>query len=130
MSHQLKKVLIVEDEPSVYKTLDNKLTEEGFDTSIAIDGIEGLKKAQTESPDLILLDIILPRMDGITMLEKLRSSQWGKNIPVVILSNLSDDKRVLAAKKNCVNDYLIKTNWSLADVIKKVKGVLLGDQNE
>ena len=85
-----KKILIVEDEASLRKALVEKFQREGFETFLAFDGVEGLDQAERIQPDLILLDIIMPKMDGMTMLKKLRESgDWGKQVPVIILTNLS-----------------------------------------
>lgn len=118
-----KKILIVEDEEVLLGALTEKLTNEGFDTISARDGEEGLGTALKEQPDLILLDIIMPRMDGLTMLEKLRqASPWGKDVPVLILTNLSPGDDTL---KQVVRDepayYLVKTNWTLEEVVVKIK---------
>lgn len=121
MTNQVKKILIIEDEKSLVKALIKKLESEGFEVSVAYDGVEGLQKSLDEKPGLVLLDLILPKMDGMTYLAKLREDDWGKSVPVIILTNLSDDKKVLEAQKDGVYDYLIKTDWSLEDVIKMVK---------
>jgi len=81
-------------------------------------------KAEKEKPALILLDIIMPRMDGITMLQKLRKTDWGQNIPVIILTNLSSPVQESAANNLNVADYLVKTDWKLSDVTNKVKKML------
>lgn len=87
----------------------------------AMDGIEGLKLSLKEKPDLILLDIIMPKMDGLTMLKKLREDKWGKNARVVILTNLSNGEELELAMKNKVYDFLVKSDWELDKIIKKIK---------
>lgn len=120
-----KKILIVEiveDEPSLIEALRNKLNKEGFSVLEARNGKIGLDLALKERPDLILLDIIMPVMDGLTMLQELRKKdEWGKNVPVIILTNLSDDKKVMEAVKEGSYDYLIKSDWSINEVISKVR---------
>lgn len=116
-----KKILIVEDEIAVLKLLADYLTKEGFLVIEAKDGKEGLEKALQEVPDLILLDILMPVMDGMEMLEKLRNHSVGRNIPVVILSNLGETSKILESQELGVVNYLIKTNFKLEDVIKMVK---------
>ena len=121
---QIKTILVVEDDPPILKTLVDKLTEEGFRIIEAHDGEEGLMVANKNHPDLILLDIVMPKMDGMTMLKKLRQeNEWGKSVPVILLTNLSPDKEKI--NKGITEDepayYLIKTNWSLNDVVKKVR---------
>lgn len=116
-----KKILVIEDEPSLCQALCTKLSSGGFSVLKANNGQEGLETAIKEKPDLILLDIIMPIMDGITMLEKLREDEWGKNVPVIILTNLSDDQKVMEAIKQGSYDYLIKSNWSIIEVMDKIK---------
>lgn len=115
-----KKILIVEDEQSVLRILSEKLTEEGFEVIRAKNGKEGLIAAKKHHPDLILLDVIMPVMDGMTMLKKLREDEWGKTAKITILTNLSDGTVAEAVEQN-VNDYLVKSDWKLEDVVKKVK---------
>ncbi|OGH70406.1 MAG: hypothetical protein A3C90_00610 [Candidatus Magasanikbacteria bacterium RIFCSPHIGHO2_02_FULL_51_14] len=114
-------ILIVEDEPTLLRVIAEKLTHEGFHALEAKNGKEGIALAVKKRPDLILLDIIMPVMDGMTMLAKLRKDAWGKNVPVVILTNLSDEKKVGDAIEKGVFDYLVKSDWTLEDVVKKVK---------
>ncbi|MFH1425981.1 MAG: response regulator [Candidatus Kerfeldbacteria bacterium] len=116
-----KTILIVEDERSVIRILHDKFTDEGFNVIEASNGEEGLKFALSKSPDLILLDIIMPRLDGISMLRKLREDPKGADIPVIILTNLSDETQQLNLDDTHVLDYLIKTDWSLEDVVSKAK---------
>ena len=119
-----KKILIVEDEDSLKMSLKRKFTSEGFEIVEASDGEEGLKAAEKEKPDLILLDIVMPVMDGMTMLKKLRQTDWGKEMPVVLLTNLADTDEVNQAMELNVFDYLVKSNWDIEDVIVKVKDKL------
>jgi len=128
-----KKILIVEDESPVRKALVEKFQNEGFETAIAFNGEEGLEQADRLHPDLILLDLIMPKMDGMTMLKKLRASgEWGKQVPVIILTNLSsdDDGRISDVAELLPTYYLVKTDWRLNDVVEKVKGRLLGNGTE
>ena len=87
-------------------------------------GEVGLERALKERPDLILLDIIMPVMDGMTMLAKLRTDKWGKDVPVIMLTNLNNSEDVEEASKHGVYDYLVKSNWRLEDVIGKVREAL------
>ncbi len=116
-----KKILVVEDEIAVLKLLTDRLSKEGFLVIGARDGKEGLELALKEAPDLILLDILMPVMDGMTMLEQLRNSAAGANIPVIMLSNLGETSKILQSQELGVVNYLIKTNFKLDDVIKIVK---------
>ncbi len=114
-------ILIVEDEVSMLTALRDKFSREGFVVLQAKDGQEGLDSALTNHPDLILLDIIMPIMDGMTMLDKLRQDPWGKSVPVILLTNLSEVDEVAASLRQGVYDYLVKSDWKLADIVNKVK---------
>jgi CheY-like chemotaxis protein len=121
MEEKKYSILVVEDESAVSEALGDKFGREGFEVFLAKDGAKGLEVALREIPDLILLDIVMPVMDGITMLEKMRKDKKGKKIPVIMFTNLSDSDRIKEAQKKGVNDYLIKADWKLEDVVKKVK---------
>ena len=115
-------MLIVEDEIALRQAMEDKFTREGFSTFVAKDGEDGLNQALTERPDIILLDIIMPNMDGLTMLKILRNDQeWGKNVPVMILTNLNDIDNVSRAVENGVYEFLVKSDWRLDDLVDKVK---------
>lgn len=116
-----KTILIVEDEPSTMKALVERFTQEGLETIEAKNGEEGLELALKNHPALILLDIIMPRMDGMTMLKKLRDDEWGKNAEVVILTNLTDPRKISEALEEKVYDFWIKADWKLDDLIKSIK---------
>ncbi len=125
MNHQ--PILVVEDDVAMLHALTDKLTREGFAVIQAKDGEKGLKMALRNLPALILLDVVMPKMDGLTMMKKLRAENvWGKSVPIILLTNLSPDKEEinqLVAEGEPVY-YLVKTNWSLSDVIEKVKETL------
>jgi DNA-binding response OmpR family regulator len=116
-----KKILIVEDDDVLLLILVDNLIREGFKIIQARNGQEGLEVALREHPDLILLDIIMPVMDGITMLKKLHEDIWGKQAKVIILTNLSDNEGVAEAMSRGLCDYLVKSSWKIEDVVKKVK---------
>ena len=119
-----KKILIVEDERSLSQALVNKLTLEGFATLIAKNGEEGLDVALREHPDMILLDIVMPVMDGMTMLKKLRrESEWGKTAKVIILTNLTsaDEQRNRDITETEPHYYLVKTDWTIEDIVTKIR---------
>ncbi|HUX35490.1 MAG TPA: response regulator [Candidatus Paceibacterota bacterium] len=117
------KILIVEDEEVMLKTLTDNLTQAGFGHLLqAKNGEEGLIVALKENPDLILLDIVMPIMDGITMLKKLREDPRGKNTKVILLTNLSaDDKITNSVITNEPSYYLVKADYSIDDVVEKAK---------
>jgi len=116
-----KKILVVDDEPALLAALVDKLTLEGFVVLSAKDGQDGLEVALRDHPDLILLDVILPVMDGMTMLFELRKDSWGKSIPVILLTNLSEPEKISESLRQGVTDYLVKSDWKLEDIVKKVK---------
>ncbi len=117
-------ILIVEDEMSQRKALVDKFTREGFHVLEAHDGEEGLMVALREQPHIILLDIVMPKMDGMTMLKTLRQrGEWGARVPVILLTNLSadDDKIMKGIDADEPAYYLVKSNWSINDVVEKVR---------
>lgn len=121
-----KKVLIIEDEPPMRDAVSDTLKQHRFAVLTAENGKEGLDLALSEHPDLLLLDIFMPKMDGLSMLEKLRADGWGQNVPVIILTNLNPDadqtiKTILEHKPAF---YLIKSNVTLEAIISKIKEVL------
>jgi DNA-binding response OmpR family regulator len=122
-----KKILVieeVEDDASIQKMLHIKFTQEGFRVLDARDGEEGLKIALSEHPDLILLDIIMPKMDGLTMMKKLREAdEWGKNVPVILLTNknVNDDEVVKGVADNKPTYYLHKSNYTPNELVKKIR---------
>lgn len=126
MTQANKKILIVEDELSLRNALRDKLSREDFAVLEARNGEEGLAVALREHPDLILLDIIMPVMDGMTMMKKLRQEkEWGKNVPIILLTNLgSDDKTLKDVTEDKPSYYLVKSNWTLRDVVEKIKELL------
>lgn len=118
------KILIIEDEKTLLNVLFDKFLREGFEVYKAENGKEGLKCALSNRPQLIVLDLVMPGMDGLAMLKKLREDKWGNKVPVLILSNLSDEGQIKEANGRGVIDYLVKSNWGLGDVVEKVKQTL------
>ncbi|HSR89169.1 MAG TPA: response regulator [Candidatus Udaeobacter sp.] len=118
------KILIVEDELDLLGVLAQKFDMEKFEVFKAANGQLGLEEALKSHPDLILLDIIMPVMDGVTMLKMLREDSWGKDVPVILLTNLSDESKIAEAMQHGVYDYLVKADWNINDVVAKVKSRL------
>jgi two-component system alkaline phosphatase synthesis response regulator PhoP len=118
------KVLVVEDEEILLTALSEELRQEGFDVVGAKDGVEGLEKAASEQPDLMLLDLVMPRLDGISTLKQLKAQENTKNIPVVILTNLSDYDKISDALSIGAMDYLVKANYRLEELVTKIKAVM------
>jgi CheY-like chemotaxis protein len=121
----MKKILVVEDELAYLKLLNSQLTERGYSVIEASDGKKGLDKAKSENPDLILLDIRMPVMDGMAMLDLLRKEETGKKTKVVILTNLeADDKIVGQVIKDQPAYYLVKSDIQFNDLLDKIKELL------
>src|SRR3989338_5520337 len=110
------KILIVEDDLDLLEALKNKFIAEKFEVLESMNGEVGLEAAFRRHPNLILLDIVMPVMDGMTMLKKLRQDSWGKNVFVILLTNLSDESKVAEAMQHGVFDYLVKADWKIDDV--------------
>ena len=119
-----KKILVVEDEAPLLNVIADKLTSVGYSVIKAADGQQGLDLALSEQPDLILLDIIMPVMDGITMLKNLRQNDIGKDIEVVLLTNSNEYKMLAEALEQGARDYLVKSDWNLDDIVKLVDSKL------
>jgi len=112
-----KKILIIEDEDILRNLLEEKLKQKGYDVSVAKDGQEGLSVMPKIMPDLILLDIIMPKVNGFEVMEKMQKSPNLKEIPVIIVSNSGQPVEIDRAKKLGVKDWLIKTQFDPQEVI-------------
>lgn len=120
----MKKILFIEDEAALQKTFSDVLTQEGFKVLNALDGEQGLRMAKSERPDLILLDLILPKVHGFEVLKILKEDSATKDISVIVLTNLESTNDVERAIELGATTYLVKANYDLEDVIKKVKNAL------
>ncbi|HLC48944.1 MAG TPA: response regulator [Candidatus Andersenbacteria bacterium] len=121
----MKKILIVDDDPIFQKTMTAKLELLAYSIVSAFDGEEGLTKAQQEKPDLILLDIKMPKLDGLSMLKKLQSNKDGQTqIPVLITSNLSSTENISEGVSLGIRGYIIKSNETLDTIVKEVETIL------
>ena len=117
-----KVVLIVEDDLALRKVLVDKLNDEGFEVLEAADGAIGLTEAIENHPAIILLDIFMPNMDGISMLSKLRSTDaWGKHVPVLVLTNSTDAQTMAKVSSFDGTDFLIKSEWSLEALVARIR---------
>ena len=121
-----KTVLIVEDEQSMQRALKNKLEHAGYVVLAANDGEEAIDALRSSKPDLVLLDLIMPKLDGISVLRQMKSDDALRGVPVVILTNLSSGDKVAEAMQLGTFDFLVKANYSLDDVLKKVNERLGG----
>ncbi len=122
----MKKILFIEDETSLQKAFGTILKDKGYEVISAFDGESGLKMAEENKPDLILLDLILPKKDGFKILEELRAKQNISAIPVIVLSNLEDKKDIQRCLDLGVHSYLAKANYSLDEVAQKVDELFKG----
>src|SRR3989338_1438015 len=124
-TEDFKKMLtieVVEDDKPLLTVLSKRFIEEGYRVISALTGEDGLALALKNKPDLILLDIVMPKMDGIAMLKKLRNDQWGKKANVILLTNLSADEKITRAVTELEpNYYLIKSDWKMDDIVERVK---------
>lgn len=122
-----KVVLITEDELPMLQALTETLSKAGFSVLAAQDGATGLALAQKEHPDVILLDILMPKMDGVAMMEAIRREEWGTKVPIIILTNLDTTSTMISTiLKDQPAYYLLKSNTKLEDLVDKVKDVLDG----
>jgi DNA-binding response OmpR family regulator len=119
------KILIVEDEEILRKVLQEKFAEEHFDVKTAVDGGAVVPLVKSWQPDLVLLDIILPKQDGLSVLQELKADADLRSIPVIITSNLGEDEKIKQALKLGAVDYLVKTQHPVQEIIDKVKHHLL-----
>ena len=115
-----KKILVVEDEEILLELLKKRLSQEGYDVSIAIDGIQGLELARKNKPDLILLDVIMPKMGGFEFMEEAVKDKELKDIPIIIISNSGQPVEIDRAQRLGAKDWLVKTEFDLQEVLDKV----------
>lgn len=119
-----KKVLLVEDDPFIRDIYQVKFSQEGFEVQAADNGIEALKKMEQFVPNIILLDIIMPYMDGMETLKNIKSKDEWKKIPIIMLTNISEKEKIAKSEDYGINDYLIKSHFTPSEVVKKVKTLL------
>lgn len=117
----MKKILIIEDESAYLKLLHEQLTLADYEVLDAENGEEGLNLALTAQPDLILLDILLPKLSGLEMLKALRKNAWGEKVLVFILSNVNESKEISEAMNYNVSKYLVKSEMKLEDLLMSIK---------
>lgn len=122
----MKKILLIEDNISLSKMYMEKLHMHGFEVLGALDGEEGFNLALKHHPDLIVLDVIMPKMDGMTVMKKLRQDPWGRSVPIILLTNVRPDadKTIQAVVKDHPAYYLLKDVITPESMVDKVKEVL------
>ena len=120
----MKRILFIEDEAALQKTFGDILKSEGFEVISALDGETGLNLVEEEKPDLVLLDLILPKIHGLDVLKEMKQNENTKNIPVIVLTNVESIEKIDKALELGATTYLVKSDYSLEDVIAKVKKAL------
>jgi DNA-binding response OmpR family regulator len=123
-----RKILIVEDDDALQLLYKLKFKHEGFDVSTATNGNEGLELAKSFEPDIMLVDLLLPEMNGTEMLSLIRSHQWGSNIRVIIITNISKDEAPQALRFFNIDRYVVKAHFTPAQIVDIVRDVL-GDKS-
>ncbi len=124
MNDLKKKILIIEDDSFLSRMYADKFESEGFEVFSSYDGIKGLHLAKDEMPDIILLDIILPKMSGFDVLKQLKEQEETKKIPVILLTNLGKKENIAKGFALGANDYLIKAHFTPSEVINKIKKII------
>jgi DNA-binding response OmpR family regulator len=120
----MKKVLVAEDDKFLIKAYAAKLKKSGLDVILAVNGEEAVQKIKSEQPDIVLLDLVMPKKDGFEVLAEVQAEINKNKMPVIILSNLGQDEDVERGKKLGVTDYLVKSNTSIQQIAERVKQVL------
>jgi len=120
----MKQILIIEDESALQKSLGEVLSQEGYNVAAALDGEIGLRLAQNEKPDLILLDLILPKLNGLEVLKKLKEDKTTKEIPVLVLTNLEGLAEIDKVLELGAVSYLVKAQYKLEEVVEKIKNTI------
>lgn len=120
MSEKEKKILVIEDDRFISEVYLAKLSQEGFQTTLVNSGEEAVAKAREEDPDLILLDIFMPKMSGMDVLRMLKEKDDTRNIPVVMLTNATEEEYIDTAMGMGASDYLVKSNYTPDEIVHKV----------
>ena len=120
----LKKILIIEDDSFLQGLASRKLKAEGYDVSVASNHTEAFKALGSSKPDLVLLDLLLPEVDGFTILKQIRDTAGTKKLPVIVFSNLSEDADSKRVQDLGVVEFMVKSNFTLDELVKKVKSVV------
>lgn len=121
-----KKILVCEDDPAMAEIVTHKLTTSGFSVTHASDGKKALEKFAEQPPDIILLDLMMPELDGFQVLEAIRKNSDKKlaETPVIVLSNLWSNQDILKAKSLKADDYMVKAYFTTEEILKKINGIL------
>ncbi|MGH2271402.1 response regulator transcription factor [Anaerohalosphaeraceae bacterium U12dextr] len=117
------KIQVTDDEPNIVQTLKDRLEMNDFEVVVAHNGSDGLKIAEQEKPDVILLDVIMPVMNGLEMLEMLRKQPWGQEPSVIMLTARSQTQDIARANACGIDDYIIKP-FDLSELLEKIESIL------
>jgi DNA-binding response OmpR family regulator len=120
----MRKILIIEDDIFLQDLEVNKLKKNNFEIITASTGDEALEKINEPNIDLVLLDLILPGVEGLEILRKIKENKNSKNIPVIVFSNLSEEKDIIKAKELGATDFMVKSNFSLGDLAEHINKIL------
>ena len=120
----MKTILLIEDDPFLIDIYSTKLKEAGFTIEVAIDGEEALRKVKEKNPDLVVLDIVLPQIDGWEILKKIKSEDKFRNLKIIILSNLGQKEEVEKGISLGATKYLIKAHYTPSQIVEEIKKVL------
>ena len=126
----MKKILIIEDDPFLSEMYAAKFVQNDFQTEVAADGKIGMVKIKANKPDLILLDIVLPKMDGFEILKKIKEDSKLKNIPVILLTNLGQKDEVEKGLALGADEYIIKAHFTPTAVVARVKDIMKSANNK
>ncbi|PIQ79952.1 MAG: response regulator [Parcubacteria group bacterium CG_4_9_14_0_2_um_filter_41_8] len=118
------KVLLVEDEEMLASMYNTKFTKEGLEVVVAVDGEDGVAKAQAGTFDIVLVDIIMPKLDGFAVLKQLREMPQYKDTPIIMLTNLGQEEDIEKGKKLGATDYMVKANFTPSQVLEKIKSLI------
>lgn len=120
----MAKILFIEDDPLIVKIYTTRLTADGYQVLSAENGEDGIKLAETETPDLVILDIMMPKIDGFGVLEKLRANEQMKTKPILVYSNLAQEEEIKRAQTLGATEFIIKANLSPTEMVEKIKKYL------
>ncbi|PIR14057.1 MAG: response regulator [Parcubacteria group bacterium CG10_big_fil_rev_8_21_14_0_10_38_31] len=119
-----KKILFIEDERHFQEMLDTVFKAEGFETVSAFNGVDGVRMAEEEKPDIILSDLVLPKKDGFNVINELKNNPNLSDTPIIILTNLEESQNIEKVISSGAKMYLVKANYTLDDIVAKVKDTL------
>jgi DNA-binding response OmpR family regulator len=117
----MAKILFIEDDPLIVKIYSTRLKADGHEVDSAENGEDGLKVAYEKKPDIVVLDVMMPKMDGFAVLEKLRADEFFKTKPILMYSNLNNEEEIVRAKKMGVTEFIVKANLSPTQMVVKIE---------